>query len=76
VGQTQQHLKPVKSNNSCGTNTTISYICEIKQLVWDKHNNILKLWNKAIGVGQTKQHIKPVKSNNSCVQKQHLKPVK
>ena len=24
--------------------------------MWDKHNNILNLWNKAIGVGQT-QHI-------------------
>jgi hypothetical protein len=44
--------------------------------VWDKHNNILNLWNKAIGVGQTQQHLKPVKSNNSCVQTQHLKPVK
>ena len=21
--------------------------------LWDKHNNILNLWNKAIGVGQT-----------------------
>jgi hypothetical protein len=30
-------------------------------LVWDKHNNILNLWNKAIDVGQTQQHLKPVK---------------
>jgi hypothetical protein len=37
---------------------------EIKQLVWDKHNNILNLWNKAIGVGQMQQHLKSVKSNN------------
>ena len=40
--------------------------------MWDKHNNILNLWNKAIGVGKTQQHLKPVKSNNSCVQTQHL----
>ena len=26
-----------------------------------KHNNILSLWNKAIGVGQTQQHLKSVK---------------
>jgi hypothetical protein len=46
-------------------------------LVWDKHNNILNLWSKAIGVGQTQQHLKPVKSHNTCVQtQQHLKPVK
>ena len=29
--------------------------------MWDKHNNILNLWNKAIDVGQTQQHFKPVK---------------
>ena len=26
--------------------------------MWDKHNNILNLWNKAFGVGQTQQHLK------------------
>jgi hypothetical protein len=47
-------------------------LCFAHNWLWDKHNNILNLWNKAIGVGETQQLLKPVKSNNSCVQTQHL----
>jgi hypothetical protein len=42
-------------------------VCPTPIAIFHKHNNILNLWNKAIGVGQTQQHLKPVKSNNSCV---------
>ena len=30
-----------------------------------KHNNILNLWNKAIGVGQTQQHLKSLCGTNT-----------
>jgi hypothetical protein len=88
VGKTQQHFKPVKSNNSCVqtqhlTDLRCCCVCPTPITLFHRmkmlclYTTIVSFHRLKIGVGQTQQHLKPVKSNNSCVQtQQHLKPVK